>query len=65
MLIDVGSDGRVTGCAIGQASGSDVLDRRACEIISERGRFAPRMDPETGQPIAYQTRQRIVWRIED
>lgn len=65
MLIDVGNDGRIADCTIEEPSGSDFLDRRACELIREHGRFTPRRDPATGRALAYQIRQRVVWRIEE
>lgn len=65
MLIDVASDGKVADCMISKSSGSDFLDRRACAIVVEHGRFAPRIDPEIGRAIAFQVRQGVVWRIED
>jgi TonB family protein len=61
----VGANGRVTDCIIVKSSGFDSLDRRTCEIMTERARFLPATD-ENGQPIASEfTPARVTWRLED
>jgi periplasmic protein TonB len=49
--LEVGADGRVTGCAVVRSSGNRVLDDTTCRLIRERFRFAPARDQE-GRAIA-------------
>ena len=46
--LQVGADGRVTGCAITQSSGSDLLDSTTCRLLSARARFSPARDRRGG-----------------
>jgi protein TonB len=49
--IDVGTDGRVTGCRITRSSGNAQLDSLTCRLIEQRYRFRPSTD-RYGRPIA-------------
>jgi len=55
--------GRVMRCEVSVSSGSDALDSRTCEILSNRARFEPARD-ESGHPVADTYTQRITWRLE-
>jgi protein TonB len=60
----VGVDGRVKACEIIGSSGSRSLDRKTCEIMSERARFTPAMDAQ-GKPIESTfTPPPIAWRLK-
>ncbi|MEQ7873259.1 energy transducer TonB [Sphingomonas sp. ASV193] len=54
--IDIAPDGRVAQCTITQSSGSASLDRRTCDIIRKRARYAPPVDsngkPATGHDVS-------------
>ena len=59
----VGTNGRVTNCAIASSSGSQSLDATTCKILTERARFTPARD-STGRPVASDYVQRVTWRLE-
>ena len=61
--LDVGPDGRVTGCAITASSGSGSLDSATCRLLTERARFTPARDSK-GAAIADSLDSRILWRID-
>jgi protein TonB len=42
--LDVGADGKATGCTVVASSGSDDLDRTACRKLMSRARFKPALD---------------------
>jgi protein TonB len=42
----VGTDGRVSGCAVTRSSGSTELDETTCRLIEERFRYAPSRDAQ-------------------
>jgi periplasmic protein TonB len=65
MEISVDAKGKVTGCVVVESSGSSDLDEKACNIIIEKAKFGPRIDPQLKMPIAYSLFQRVVWRIEE
>ncbi|MBA3525824.1 MAG: TonB family protein [Sphingomonas sp.] len=39
--LDVGENGRVTGCTITRSSGSRWLDSTTCRILRSRARYTP------------------------
>ena len=39
--VDVGANGRVTGCTITASSGSPILDATTCALLKRRARFNP------------------------
>lgn len=65
MEISVDAKGKVTGCVVVESSGSADLDEKACNLIIEKAKFGPRIDPQLKMPIAYSFFQRVVWRIEE
>ena len=62
VTLTVGVDGRVTGCAVTQSSGSSLLDSTTCRILRSRARFAPARDA-AGNPQAGVVTTVIAWRI--
>jgi protein TonB len=60
--LDVGPNGRVTGCTITQSSGSAVLDSTTCRLMRSRARFTPAVDAG-GATVADKVDGRIVWRL--
>lgn len=60
--LQVGADGRVTGCTITGSSGSELLDSTTCRLLSARARFSPARNRK-GRPVADSVVARIVWRI--
>jgi periplasmic protein TonB len=58
--LDVGSDGRVTGCSIVESSGSAPFDVTACLRLRQRARFDPARDAQ-GKAIAGQWSMRVRW----
>lgn len=47
--LDIGIDGRVTGCTITSSSGSPTLDAATCRLLVARARFEPARDAN-GKP---------------
>lgn len=62
--LQVGSDGRVTGCTITSSSGNAALDDATCKLVTRRARFTPAQD-ENGTAMADTYANRIVWRIPE
>jgi protein TonB len=62
--LQVGTDGRVTGCEVTRSSGVPELDSLACEKITERARFVPARN-ENGEPVPGSWATTVVWRIPD
>ena len=60
--LDIGADGRLTGCTVLAGSGDKVLDSRSCETFLRRGRYKPARDP-AGNPIAVKIVQTIHWLV--
>lgn len=51
ILLDVGTDGRVTGCRVWRASGAPEADAITCRLAVERFRFRPATDAD-GAPVS-------------
>ena len=60
--LDVGADGRVTGCTVVQSSGFDELDQTACRILQRRARFGPATNA-AGQAVASSYSNSVLWRL--
>lgn len=58
--LDVGPDGRVTGCSIAGSSGSSTLDATTCRLMRSRARFTPAHD-SSGNPVGDRVSGRIRW----
>ena len=61
--LDIGPDGRVTGCAIVGSSGSQALDTATCSLMRRRARFSP-ATTRGGSTVADTYESSIRWRIE-
>ena len=64
VALDVGVDGRVSGCTILRSSGSSALDGATCRILRSRARFTPARD-STGSPAPSRFEQEIAWTLPD
>lgn len=62
--LTVDQHGKVARCVIVASSGSDKLDQSACNIMSEKANFTPKLDPVFKKPVEFLVRQAIVWRLE-
>jgi periplasmic protein TonB len=62
--LEIGPDGRVSGCSILQSSGSAALDSGTCQIVSHRSRFTPARDGE-GRPVPDRRDGWVTWRLGD
>ena len=58
----VGTDGRVSNCAVVQSSGSRSLDSTTCRIFQQRFRYTPARDA-SGIPVPTTVRQSVTWRL--
>lgn len=62
-ILDVAPSGRPTACHITKSAGSDILDRKTCEVLMRSGLFLPALDAQ-GKPRPAQFRSRLSWAIE-
>ncbi|NTS65301.1 energy transducer TonB [Sphingomonas sp. HHU CXW] len=60
--VQIGSDGRVTGCTVTASSGSSTLDSAACRLYQRRARFEPARD-DAGAAIATSYTDRVRWQL--
>lgn len=60
--LDVGPDGKVTGCTVTSSSGFPSLDSTACQRASRRARFSPAKDA-SGAPTTSIWNQRVRWEV--
>jgi len=60
--IEIGPDGRVSGCAVRRSSGSASLDAATCRIVRSRARFAPARDG-AGRPVRDHRDGDVLWRL--
>ncbi len=60
--LDVGENGRVTGCTITRSSGSSALDATTCRILRSRARYTPARD-SNGMPVGYPVEDAVEWRL--
>jgi TonB family protein len=58
--LDIGVDGRVSGCSIHESSGSAILDASTCRILRARARFRPALDAQ-GRPTPDQFVSTLRW----
>ena len=62
--LDVGPDGRVSGCTVTAPSGSSALDTATCRLLRSRARFTPATD-STGARTSDSVSGRIRWQIPE
>lgn len=62
LSVQVGSDGRVSGCSIVASSGSAALDSAACRLYQRRARFEPARD-DAGNAVATSYSDRVRWQL--
>jgi protein TonB len=60
----IGSDGRVTNCAVTGSSGWPLLDAAACTKLSARGKFKPATG-EDGENVSGSYANAILWDIPE
>jgi protein TonB len=60
--LDVGPDGRVTGCTVTRSSGNSWLDSSTCRILRSRARFTPAID-FNGNPTTGRIQQHFTWKL--
>lgn len=60
--LEVGADGKPSGCSVASSSGSSSLDSTTCRLLMERATFVPARDVR-GKPTADRFVGRIVWRM--
>ena len=62
MRLDIGAEGRVTGCTILASSGSARLDSASCELLRRRASFTPARDGK-GKAMPDVVETRLSWRL--
>lgn len=62
--LEIGTDGRVTGCSVTTSSGSQSLDDAACRYLTRRARFNPAKDG-SGNPTNAVYSGRVRWQMPE
>ena len=62
--VTIAPNGRVSDCAVIASSGSSVLDRASCLIVSRRARFEPARDA-SGRRVSDSMTSRIRWELPE
>lgn len=65
VAVDVGADGRVTGCRVTASSGNRALDETTCRLARRNGRFAPALDADGNAVAASVALRNVRWRIAE
>lgn len=60
--VEIGTDGKVTSCAVTKSSGFPALDETTCKLVTRRARFKPAKDT-SGNPVADSYSNRVRWQI--
>jgi periplasmic protein TonB len=60
--LEVGPDGRPTGCSVTGSSGSGELDSTTCKLLMRRARFNPAKDT-SGNALSSSYSSRVRWQI--
>jgi len=60
--VEIGANGRVSGCTITASSGSTALDTTTCRIVRSRARFTPARD-SAGNAVPDAREGEITWRV--
>lgn len=63
VTVQIGTDGRVTGCTVSRSSGESVLDEAACQGMQRYARYNPALNA-AGDPIPASTSTTIVYRLD-
>jgi TonB family protein len=64
VVLRIDSSGAIAACMIKQSSGSDLLDKRTCDVIRRRAHFEPALD-RRGRRVASTLTQSVEWRIAE
>ena len=62
--VEVGTDGKPTGCSVTSSSGSGTLDDAACRLLMRRAKFTVAKDAD-GNALPFSWNSRFTWRLED
>jgi TonB family protein len=60
--LNIGTNGRITGCQVTASSGSATLDQATCRILRSRARYVPARD-SYGAPATGSDSGRVSWRL--
>ena len=63
MVVGINTEGSVSDCKITKSSGSERLDKAACEYVQGHWRWKP--PSKDGQPTTAQTAVSMVWNLKD
>ncbi len=65
ITFEVNASGRIENCRVSSSSGSALLDRTACRLVTQRGRYSPALNA-AGQPVPGGTKTlRFTWRLPE
>jgi protein TonB len=60
----IGTDGRVTGCAVIASSGNAMLDQTTCRLVMERYRYYPARDAQ-GRTVPDSVTEDHTWELDE
>jgi len=60
----IARNGRVSGCTVVQSSGSQLLDRKTCQLVTERALYSPAVDAQR-RAVEQTSRLRFRWQIAE
>jgi protein TonB len=61
--LQIGANGRVTGCSVASSSGSPALDSATCRLLQSRARFTPAHDSSGNAVADTQMAPPIRWQL--
>ena len=64
VALNIGADGRVTGCRVTSSSGNQDLDDATCRLAQRRGRFNPAKDPSGASIESTYVLPGVRWQLE-
>ncbi|WP_162888040.1 energy transducer TonB [Sphingomonas mesophila] len=62
-VLKVGADGRVSDCRAAEPSGTELLDKRTCDLLLKRAQFEPALDHD-GKPMPALVFYRVTWLLQ-
>lgn len=60
----INAQGRIENCQVTSSSGSSLLDRTTCQLVTRRGRYSPAVDA-AGNPTTSRASLRFRWVLPD
>lgn len=65
IAFEINSQGRVENCSVTTSSGSSILDRTTCQLVTRRGRYSPALDAAGNAIHGGRKALRFTWRLPE